>query len=447
MAQDLVEEALLKNVAVIVFDPTAQWSGFLRKNKDKGVLNLYPNFGMKRKDARLFDGNIHQVSDGREIIEFKKYMKPGTISIFITDKLNMRNTELFVANTIREVFKTNLPESQELKYLLVYDGIHTLLPKFGGSGKVFVQIERAAREFRKWGVGLILISQVLSDFPKEVLANINTELQLRTRDEGDLKVIEEEYGKDILKSLVKSATGTSMIENSAYNEGRPYFISFRPPLHSLKRLSEEELKNYEKYNQVIDDLDYQIEQLKEEKVDVFDLELELKLAKDKINSGSFNMVSIYLEGLTPRIKAQWDKLGKIPKKREIKLTSEDELEKELEEARKANEESKREEEGKEKTEKEIKKGEQEVKEAIKEEEEEEQEEEQVIEEDIKTNVGKGNLTKINNLIIKMNNYLGENNKEEAKKLYTQISLLYKDIPKEYKKEIFNKCKELYKRLS
>ncbi|HEY9704968.1 MAG TPA: DUF87 domain-containing protein, partial [Allocoleopsis sp.] len=37
-AQVVVEEALLKNVAVIVFDPTAQWSGMLRKCNDKFML-------------------------------------------------------------------------------------------------------------------------------------------------------------------------------------------------------------------------------------------------------------------------------------------------------------------------------------------------------------------------------------------------------------------------
>ena len=439
-AEDLVEEALMKNVSVIVFDPTAQWTGFLRKNNDKEILDLYPNFGMKRKDARAFNGNIHQVSDGREIIDFKKYMNPGTISIFLTAKLDMKNTELFVANTIREIFHTNLPESQELKYLLVYDGIHTLLPKFGGSGKVFVQLERAAREFRKWGVGLILISQVLSDFPKEVLANINTEMQTRTRDEGDLNRIKEEYGDNILKSVVKAATGTSMIESSAYNNGQPYFVSFRPPLHSLKRLSDDELSNYEKYNKIIEDLEYQIEQLKEQGIDIFDLELELKLAKDKINAGTFNMVSIYLEGLTPRIKAQWDKLGKTPKKKEIKLASEDELEKELEKAKKVNEESRKEQEQGKKQE--SKTEDEEVEEAVKEEAREEEQEEKEIEKGIEGN----NLTKINNLMTEMSNCLDNGSKKEAIQIYNKITILYKEIPKEYKKEIFNKCRELYKRL-
>jgi len=444
-AEVLVEEALMKGISVIVFDPTAQWTGFLRKNDDKEILGLYPKFDMRKRDARAFNGNIHQVRDGREIIDFKKYINPGAISIFVTDKLDMKNTELFIANTIREVFNINLPESPELKYLMIYDGIHTLLPKFGGSGRVFVQIERAAREFRKWGVGLILISQVLSDFPKEVLANINTEIQTRTRDEGDLNRIKEEYGYNILKSVVKAATGTSMIESSAYNNGQPYFVSFRPPLHSLKRLSEEELKNYEKYNKIIDDLEYQVEQLKEQDVDVFDLELELKLAKDKINSGAFNIVSIYLDGLTPRVKAQWEKLGKAPKKKEIRLASEDELERELKDVKKANEGIRKEEEQEEEK-KELKKGEQEVEEAVKEEAKEEEEEEKTVVEDIKIDTKEDKLTEINNLITKLNNYLDEDNKKEAIQIYNKITLLYREIPKEHKKEIFNKCQDILKRL-
>ena len=59
-------------------------------------------------------------------------------------------------------------------------------PKFGGSGQGFIQVERAAREFRKWGVGLVMISQVLTDFAGETKANISTEVQMRTRDQGDL---------------------------------------------------------------------------------------------------------------------------------------------------------------------------------------------------------------------------------------------------------------------
>ena len=334
-AEVMVEEALMKGAAVVVFDPTAQWTGFLRKSTDKKMFGLYPKFGMKKNDAKAFNGNVRQIMNAREVIDIKKYIKPGEINVFSVSKLDPEDTDTLVANTIREVFHANLPESPELRLMVIFDEVHRLLPKFGGSGAGFIQIERAAREFRKWGVGLILISQVLTDFVGETKANINTEIQMRTRDQGDLDRIKNKYGNYMLQSLLKSATGTGMMENSAYNKGNPYFVAFRPLLHEHARLSDEELDNYNRYNEMIDDLDYQLEQLEKYGTDVFDLKLELKMALDKVKSGSFNMVNIYLEGLTPRIKAQWDKLGKSPEKKKLKLVSESELREELEKAKEA----------------------------------------------------------------------------------------------------------------
>ena len=55
------------------------------------------------------------------------------------------------------------------------------------------------------------------------------------------------------------------------------------------------------------------------KQDVFDLRLELKLSKDKIKSGNFNMVQIYLDGLKPRVEKLWKKVGASPRKLEMQL--------------------------------------------------------------------------------------------------------------------------------
>ncbi len=336
-AEVMVEEALSLGVSVIVFDPTAQWSGFLRKCVNKKMINLYPKYGLKKSNAKAFNGNVHQILDARQVIDIKKYMVPGEIHVFAINKLDPKDSDILVSNTIREVFHANLPESPDLKLLVIFDEVHRLLPKFGGSGQGFVQIERGAREFRKWGVGLILISQVLTDFVGETKANINTEIQMRTRDEGDLNRIKDKYGSYMLQSLLKSATGTGMIENSAYNRGNPYFVSFRPLFHEHARLSDDELENYNKYNDIVEGLEDQIEQLKEHKVDVFDLKLELKMALDKVKSGSFNMVDIYLEGLRPRLDAAWKKLGIKPKERKLKLVSEEELQEDFEKAKKERE--------------------------------------------------------------------------------------------------------------
>jgi len=245
---------------------------------------------------------------------------------------------MFVANTVREIFHSNLKEFRGLRYMAVYDEIHRILPKFGGSGEGFIQIERGCREFRKWGIGVLLISQVLADFVGQIKANINTEIQMKTRDEGDLERIKMKYGEEFIHALVKAPVGSGMIQNAAWNRGNPYYITFRPILHSVERLTDEELSLYNQYNEIADDLEYQFEQLEKDGIDTFDLKLELKLSKDKIKSGNFNMVKIYLEGLTPRVQKIWDKLGKKPKKRELTLIDTSKLKEELEQAKKSREE-------------------------------------------------------------------------------------------------------------
>jgi hypothetical protein len=81
-AQDIIEECLLKGVAVA-------WSGMLRKLEDKKFLEFYAKFGMDaKKDPRGFNGNIKAVKNGREIIDIFKYLKPGEIQIFTTNTLD-----------------------------------------------------------------------------------------------------------------------------------------------------------------------------------------------------------------------------------------------------------------------------------------------------------------------------------------------------------------------
>jgi len=163
---------------------------------------------------------------------------------------------------------------------------------------------------------------------------------MKTRDEGDLERIKMKYGEAFIHALVKAPVGSGMIQNAAWNRGNPYYITFRPILHSVERLTDEELDKYNQFNDIVDDLDFQFEQLeKEQGQDVFDLRLELKLSKDKIKSGNFNMVKIYLDGLTPRVEKLWQKLGKKPKKRTMKLINVDDLKADLVAAKKSSEEA------------------------------------------------------------------------------------------------------------
>jgi hypothetical protein len=299
-AMIVAEELLKRGVPIVVFDPTAQWTGFIRPCKDKTMFSLYPKFGLSQKDATAFKTNIVNITDPKAKIELEKYMKPGEITVFVMSKLPAGELDNFVKRTIDEVFAMNLPESKELKLLLIYDEVHRLLPKYGGKGG-YVALERGCREFRKWGVGLFMISQVLMDFKGAIRANIATELQMRTKYEGDINRVKTKYGADYSDKVVKLTTGTGLVQNPEYNEGKPWFIAFRPLLHDTFRLTERELESYDKFNIEVKDLDERVAKLKARKIDTYDVELELNLAKDKMKNGLFKMAETYMESVKGRL--------------------------------------------------------------------------------------------------------------------------------------------------
>jgi len=295
------EELLMRKVPVIVFDPTAQWTGFMKPCRFEDMLRRYPMFGLKRTDARGFKTNIIVVTDPEMELDIKKYMKPGEITVFVMNRLKPEELDKFVRRSIQAIFDMRPPESKQLKLLLVYDEVHRLLPKYGGKGG-YVAIERAAREFRKWGIGLFLISQVLLDFKGAIRANIANEIQLRTKYEGDINRVKSKYGSEYASKVTKLEIGTGLFQNPEYNHGKPWFISFRPLLHSPFALTEKEIDTYLKLSKEIEELEAKIQELKQKKVDTYDLEIELNIAKDKIKTAAFRMAETYIESLKKRIE-------------------------------------------------------------------------------------------------------------------------------------------------
>jgi len=306
-AMVMAEEALKKGVPVIVFDPTAQWTGFVRSSRDKAMLNSYKKFDMKEEEARSFKGSIVPIKDPFLKVEVEKYIKEGEITVFTLSKLTPDQLDYFIRKTVDYMFSVSWPESRKLKLLVVFDEVHRLLPKYskkaGASfeGGGYQAIERACREFRKWGIGLIMISQVLLDFKGAIRAVIATEIQLRTKYEGDVDRIKTKYGWDYSASIPKLDIGTGMIQNPSYNDGKPWFVTFRPLLHDTFRLTDEELEKYEGYIDEIQKLREDVEKLKSKGTDTYDMELELKLAEEKVKTGQMRMAETYIDSVKSRI--------------------------------------------------------------------------------------------------------------------------------------------------
>jgi hypothetical protein len=297
------EELLDKKIPVVVFDPTGQWTGFVRPCTDPKVLRYYSKYGLNKNDTKPYLGNIYEVNEPDVKIDFKKYMNPGEITVFVLNKLKSGDYDKAITNIVDTIFEQSWEESTELKLVIVFDEVHRLLEKYGGKGG-YIALERACREFRKWGIGLIMISQVLSDFKEAVKGNVLTEVQMHTKGLEDLKRVETKYGIEYAKKVAREEIGIGMIQNPKYNTGIPWFIAFRPPLHMPHKIPEEEFKMYKSYNVQIEKIELEIKRLEKSGKDVSDFKIELKLAKDKLKAGRFRMAEIYINSLKKKLGIQ-----------------------------------------------------------------------------------------------------------------------------------------------
>ncbi len=237
----IAEELLRRDQTVIVFDPVGQWSGFFNKDGDKMMLSKFRKFGMS--SARSFGGKVIQITKDSMNLDILKYMNTGKLTILRMDALKPNEADTFIEQCLEKIYRANLSEVTSLKNLLVLDEVHRLLPKYGGR-KAYMKLEQAVREFRKWGIGLLMISQVLTDFKGAIRGNIGTEIQLFSRYEGDIKRVRERHGSDISKLIPKLPIGIGMVEAGGYNRGSPYFVDFRPIYHSPLKLTDKELARY-----------------------------------------------------------------------------------------------------------------------------------------------------------------------------------------------------------
>jgi hypothetical protein len=263
--------------------------------------DLYPKFGIKPEEAQSFKTNVILVDDPNMPVNIKEHMKPGEITVFVMNRLPADKLDDFVRRSIQSVFDMRPPESKEVKLLLVYDEVHRLLPKYGGK-KGYTSIERAAREFRKWGIGVFLISQVLLDFKGAIRANIANEIQLRTKYEGDIGRVKSKYGMEFASKVTKFTIGTGMFQNPEYNNGKPWIITFRPLLHNPFALTDDELNQYVDLSKRIAEIDAKLAEMKKAGKDTYDIEIELNIAKDKVKTAAFKMAETYIESVKKRLE-------------------------------------------------------------------------------------------------------------------------------------------------
>lgn len=296
----IAEEALNNKIPVVVFDPTSQWTGFLSALRDKNIFKVYSKFGLTPEDARSYKGLIFTPKDKNFDINFDEYLNPGEITVFNLAHLSTQDYDDVTEKIINSIFKKGWEESPDLKLLCVFDEVHRLLDS-SCEGKGYAALTKGAREFRKWGIGLLMASQVSSDFKEAIGGNVLTEVQLNTKNLDDIKKAQQKYGIDYGRRIARQGLGVAMVQNPRYNNGKPWFINFRPPLHNPHKLSDEELELYNNYTYKLKLIKIELQKLKEKGQDITDFELDFNLANNKLKEGKFKMSDIYIQGLMERL--------------------------------------------------------------------------------------------------------------------------------------------------
>jgi 5-hydroxyisourate hydrolase-like protein (transthyretin family) len=296
-ANVIAEEALENDVPVIVFDPTAQWTGFVKELRDDDLKEHYTRFEMdENDDPHPYRGVIKEVSSEEPDIDFEALRNPGEITVFTLNQLTTEQFDSAVRHIIDQIFDKEWEESPELEMLVVFDEVHRLLEEYGGKGG-YRALERGAREFRKWGIGLMMCSQVTADFKQAISGNIMTEVQMQTKSMEDIDRVEKKYGEQFAKRISQEDVGVGMIQNSNYNDGDPWFVDFRPTYHNPHKIPDSELEQYHEISEMVDELRESIKAKKDAGENVRDLDLELQLAENKLKEGRFKMARMYIDSL------------------------------------------------------------------------------------------------------------------------------------------------------
>lgn len=324
-AFDIAEGALLEKIPVLVLDPTGQWTGFLEKCDDKGLLAKYNEFGMK--EPRAFDGRIFtpasdigtplemnllakpatndnsalqryaidvatiikdfcRLTNEEEVnlkakiletwkkgkdLDYKSVVdladkdvtkkrlqdleaasflfegkgtkisdtwKKGEISIISFTEIKSEKVEMFTAYYfLREVvnyFDSQNDSPKELKLLLVVEEAHRFT-----ESNVWNMLDRAVKTMRKKGVGMLLVTQGLTDLEK-IRGNTRMKIYMQILYDQDRDRAAQDIGREYAEMLDSLKPGTGIISYADFEI--PVLARFRPCLHRNSGLTSEEIR-------------------------------------------------------------------------------------------------------------------------------------------------------------------------------------------------------------
>lgn len=223
MAFDIIKKALSLDTKVFCVDFTDE---YIERLKD---FNPRP-LGLEKKMATEFEEKLFDVETGeygapkekkalKEFVDRIKEPVKENVNSFLTSeekslgifwlpeitntRATLRATELYLSSIMEWARKNR----RKRKVLVVLEEAHTIIPETAGSGFdketqwVVGRISQIALQGRKYGVGLLLISQRTALVSKSILSQCNTYFTFSLVDETSLKYLTNVYSINYVQSI------------------------------------------------------------------------------------------------------------------------------------------------------------------------------------------------------------------------------------------------------
>jgi DNA-binding transcriptional ArsR family regulator len=220
-AKVIVEELLEDEIPILVFDYTQQWQRLLEKNTSEEMLDRYAEFGMRRS-PKGFKGHVV-----RSAPQLDELLASGVTIVDLSEEYDSAERVERVAKMLDQLLEyfQFQEDSEELRLLIVVEEAHLWtskdLPKDAARF-----LDSAVRLLRKKGVGVMLVSQKISDFDPAMRSAMNISILFRTKYEGDLDSISRTSGREFSKIVPSLPVGYSVFHSA--DLGDPFVISWRP---------------------------------------------------------------------------------------------------------------------------------------------------------------------------------------------------------------------------
>lgn len=262
LAFDIIKHGLEKKTKVFCVDFTGDYKQRL-SDHDPEILSLNAE-SSKKMEELLYNIEIGAYNAQEEKEEFNKFIKGiepeieenieeflsasgASLGIFelpdiAATKATLRATELYLS----EIFNWAKENRKKRDILVVLEEAHTVIPESfahnydrAETNLVISRISQIALQGRKYGVGLLIISQRTALVSKTILSQCNTYFTFSLVDQTSLKYLSSVYSSDHVEAIPNLA----FLETLAYGKGikseKP--ITIKIPFDDQKQKESENL--------------------------------------------------------------------------------------------------------------------------------------------------------------------------------------------------------------